>query len=65
MKTIAIGKRVKFLADFIGITQGELARRVGMDYGQMSRLVNGQSNPTIATLERLEEVLGFDIIEVK
>lgn len=65
MKAIQISSRIKKLLKFTEITQGELARRTGMDISRISRLVNGQANPTIKTIERLEAVLGYDIIEVK
>ena len=64
MKTILIAKRIKFLLKEQGMKQGELARRTGMDISRISRIVNGLTNPTIATIERMEEVLGEQIISV-
>ena len=44
-----------------GLAQDELARRAGMAQPAVARLERGNSNPTLATLERLVGAAGFDL----
>lgn len=41
-----------------GITQKELAERCGMKPANLSRLENGNGNPSVATLEKIAAGLG-------
>lgn len=43
----------------LGLTQSELASRLGMDEGQVSRIIRGKQNITIKTLARIEVALDF------
>ena len=48
-----------------GITQTELARRLGMKQPAVARLESGDHNPSLDTLVRLSEALGLEFhIEV-
>ena len=42
--------------------QEELGVAVGTSQARISRIEKGIANPTLLTLERLEEVLGIDLI---
>jgi transcriptional regulator with XRE-family HTH domain len=42
-----------------GLTQAELARRAGVSRQQVAKVERPDSNPTLATLERLAQVLGL------
>ncbi len=42
-----------------GLTQAELARRAGVSQQQVAKIERPDSNPTLATLERLAHVLGL------
>jgi antitoxin HicB len=42
-----------------GLTQAELARRAGVSQQQVAKIERPDSNPTLATLERLAQVLGL------
>ena len=64
-KTTEISFRIKQLLKEMQMSQGELARKMETDYGQMSRWANGKQNMTIKTIERMEAILGADIIIVK
>ena len=41
-----------------GITQKELSQKSGIAQGDISKLENGNANPSIKTLQRLEAALG-------
>ena len=43
-----------------GITQTELARRLGMKQPAVARLEAGEHNPSLETLARLSSALGID-----
>ncbi len=42
-----------------GLTQAEFARRAGVSQQQVAKVERPDSNPTLATLERLARVLGL------
>jgi len=50
----------------LGLTQAELAKRVGTSHSAISRIESGQHATTVATLQRLAEglelrfVVGFE-----
>lgn len=59
---ILLGKRVKEKRLKLGITQTELANRIGKDHPSINRLENGKINPSYYFL--LEVCLGLEI-EIK
>ena len=56
---IAVGE----LREKHGLTQRDLADRIGMKESQLSRILGGSGNPTLHTIARLAAVLGEDLIE--
>jgi ribosome-binding protein aMBF1 (putative translation factor) len=44
-----------------GLTQAELARRCGMDQGDISRIERGATSPTTRTLQRIADALDADV----
>ena len=42
-----------------GITQKELSKRTGIAQGDISKLENGNANPSIRTLQRLAKGMGM------
>lgn len=44
-----------------GITQKQLAERTGIAQGDISKLENGNANPSIKTLQRLAAGMGMKI----
>lgn len=44
-----------------GLTQAEVARRIGADKGYISRLERGLTIPTISTFYRIVAAMGFNI----
>lgn len=52
-----IGARIKK-----GLTQGQLAKKMGTKQSAISRVEGGNSNPSIAFLEKLTQALGSKLI---
>ena len=44
-----------------GITQKELSERTGIAQGDISKLENGNGNPSIKTLQRLASAMGMSL----
>ena len=44
-----------------GLTQKELSARTGITQGDISRLENGNGNPSIKTLKRLADAMGMSL----
>ena len=52
-----------------GLTQSELAKKTGIAQGDISKIENGNGNPSIRTLKRLAEGMGknlkIEFVDVK
>lgn len=46
----------------LGLSQRELAERVGTSQTRIYLIENGETNPTLDTLQRLADVLGFPLV---
>lgn len=44
-----------------GLTQAELAKRIGTDKGYISRIEHGLTIPTVATLYRIASAMGLTV----
>ncbi len=44
-----------------GMTQKELSERTGISQGDISKLENGNANPSLRTLHRLAEGMGMQL----
>jgi transcriptional regulator with XRE-family HTH domain len=53
-----VGRNVKRLRVAAGLSQAELAERMGVDRAYVSGLELGQRNPTVVTLWHLGKALG-------
>ena len=53
-----VGKNVKRLRIAAGLSQAELAERMGVDRSYVSGLEQGQRNPTVVTLWHMARALG-------
>ncbi len=58
-----IGERIKRLRKRAGLTQEQLAERVGLDARHLSRLEVGRHCPSLDTLERIARVLDVPLLE--
>lgn len=61
MDKIAIGKRIRYERDRIGITQKELGQMVGVLPQTVSMWEQGRTTPDSITLNQLAEIFGVDI----
>ncbi|WP_448529901.1 helix-turn-helix transcriptional regulator [Raineya sp.] len=59
-----IAFRILELLDQKGISQKELAERMGVSPQQISKIVKGNENLTLETIVKLEKCLGAKLIEV-
>lgn len=59
-----IGRRIAFLRKRRGLTARELAERIGVSQGQISRLENGRQGLRSQTLIRLAGALGVEPYEL-
>ena len=57
-------ERVKVLLKARGITQAELAEKIGVQGGTLSNAISGRYSPTLDTLERIAEALGVSVAEL-
>lgn len=56
-----IGALVQEMRRHAQLTQRELAERVGTSQSAIAKLEQGESNPTIGTIERCAEAAGFAV----
>ena len=54
-----VGANIRRYRIAAGVSQEELAARMGVDQGYVSRLEAGQRNPTITTIGSAAEALGI------
>ncbi len=64
-KDINIGYRIKELRKSKGLTQEQLAEKVGIDDKHLSKIENNKHQPTYATLCKIAEILDLPIIDNK
>lgn len=57
-----VGRNVKRLRLAAGLSQAELAQRMGVDRAYVSGLELGRRNPTIVTLWHLAKALGVKLM---
>lgn len=56
------GKRVELARTFKGLSQRELANRIGADNSYISRIESGQrDNPTLQTIRNLADALDVTV----
>lgn len=53
-----LGRQVRELRESVGISQRELAARMGTTQSVIARLEAGGSKPSLSTLERVAEAVG-------
>ena len=68
-KTLPVKARLNAVAVWamlhrLNMTKNELASRCGLSTGYLSQLLNGKRNPSPATRQRLQEVLGAEFDEL-
>ncbi len=53
-----LGENLKRIRTQKGISQGDIARALGIDKGFISNIENGKTNPTLATISKLAKAIG-------
>jgi transcriptional regulator with XRE-family HTH domain len=59
-----IGTRLREERDHVGISQRELARRIGLSASMISQIESGQSKPSVSTLYAIVTELGVSLDEL-
>lgn len=63
-KSAAIALKILNALDEQGLTQKDLAERMGVSPQQVNKITGGQENLTLETIIRLELILGIHILNV-
>ena len=61
-KDHSIASRLKFARVNAGMTQKELAEKTGIQQANISRIENGNGNPSVATLCKIAQGMGKKLI---
>ena len=59
-----LGQNLKKIRTQKKMSQGDIARNLGVDKGYISNIENGKKNPTLATIDKLAKVLGVSANEL-
>jgi transcriptional regulator with XRE-family HTH domain len=61
--TTKLGHRILSLCEDRGLSQRQLAIQAGLDPSYISRIIRGQTEPGLVTLEALASVFGMTLSE--
>ena len=56
-----IGRQIRERRKDLKINQAKLAQLSGIGLNSLSRLESGKGNPTLESLQKIAEVLGFEL----
>ena len=59
-----LGENLKKIRTKKGISQGDIARSLGVSRGYISNIENGKTNPTLGTIARLAKAVGASVDEL-
>jgi transcriptional regulator with XRE-family HTH domain len=59
--SIVVGDAIREARQAVGMTQAELARRIGGSAPHVCALEKGKANPTIGYLSHMAEALGLEL----
>lgn len=59
-----LGQNLKKIRTQKKMSQGDIARNLGVDRGYISNIENGKRNPTLATIDKLAKALGVSADEL-
>lgn len=57
----SIGQQIRERRKDLKISQAKLAQLSGIGLNSLSRLESGKGNPTLESLQKIAEVLGFEL----
>jgi transcriptional regulator with XRE-family HTH domain len=60
----SLGERIVSLRKRQGLTQVQLAEKLGTEHAQIGRLERGETNSTIIILRRIAKELGISVSEL-
>lgn len=58
-----VGNKIKEIRKAKGLSQEQVAEKIGIDRAQYSRVETSKSKPTLTTLEKIGNALEVDLIE--
>jgi DNA-binding XRE family transcriptional regulator len=61
---LSVALQIRWLREDLGMTQAQLAKRVGVSQQQVAKLENPNANPSLATLEAVAKGAGV-VLDVK
>jgi transcriptional regulator with XRE-family HTH domain len=59
-----VGARIRRLRRRLGVTQGELVRRTGLQASYLSKVENGVVTPGLPNLNRIARAMGISLAEL-
>lgn len=65
MRSFKVALNVLEILGHKNMTKTELAVKIGVTPQQISKWLNGKSNMTLDTIEKIEDALGYKLIEVR
>lgn len=63
-ESVKLGKNLKQIRTEKDISQGDIAKELGVDRGFISTIENGKTNPTLATISKLAKAVGVTTNEL-
>ena len=63
-ESVKLGKNLKRIRTNKDISQGDIAKELGVDRGFISTIENGKTNPTLATIVKLAKAVGVTTNEL-
>lgn len=61
-RAFQFGERIRRVREDAGITQSELARRMGTNQAVIARLERGGVDPKLSTIDRINRALGTELV---
>lgn len=59
-----ISENVRLLRERLGLTQKQLAEKIGVSHPRISDIENHKGEPKITTIERVAEGLGVSVLDL-
>lgn len=63
-ESVKLGENLKRIRTKKDISQGDIAKELGVDRGFISTIENGKTNPTLATIAKLAKAVGVTTNEL-
>ena len=59
-----VGKKIRRIRDGLGMTQEEVAEKIGIHVTSFGRIERGEANPPVSTIEKIANALKVHISEL-